>query len=227
QELHYETLIDDSAWAIRVAELLARGCIVGLFQGRMEFGPRALGNRSIVADPRDAGMIDALNRRIKGREGFRPFAPSVLEERAHEYFDVDGPAPYMTRVASVARAQHRSEDDRPVTRASGKGRATESGVDGLNLAARLRGRRSTIPAVTHIDRTARLQTVSQSANPRYHLLLRAFAERTGCPVLLNTSFNGADEPIVCSPADALTCFRRTGLDVLALGPLIVHRDRQG
>ncbi len=181
--LSYETIDDDHAWAERVAALVASEKVVGLFQGRMEFGPRALGNRSIVADPRSPAMQSVLNRKIKRRESFRPFAPSVLEDRAGDWFDLDRASPYMLRVAPVRG-------------------------DGL-------------PAVTHVDGSARVQTVGPDDNPRYHALLRAFEARTGCPVLVNTSFNVRGEPIVCTPEDACRCFLDTEMDALSLGPFLV------
>jgi len=193
----------------RAAELIANGMVVGWFQGRMEFGPRSLGARSILADARDAGMQSRLNHKIKFREGFRPFAPSVLSERAAEYFDFRGESPYMTFVAPVAPSHRKS--------------ARQTGATGL---ARVHDARSDIPAVTHLDYTARIQTVSRDENPVFHSLISAFAERTGCPVIVNTSFNVRGEPIVCTPADALACFARTGMDALVIGPFVVMREAQ-
>ncbi len=168
--------------AAETARLLADGKVVGWFQGRMEYGPRALGNRSILADPRRAEMKDTLNAKIKFREAFRPFAPAILAERVSEFFETDGAFPFMTVVLPV----------RP-------------------------GQRARIPAVTHADGTARLQTVEQAVNPRFHALLGEFDRLTGVPVLINTSFNLAGEPIVCSPEDAVSTFLRSGLDALVLG----------
>jgi carbamoyltransferase len=169
------------------AKHLANGKIVGWFQGRVEWGPRALGQRSILADPRRPEMKDILNRRIKHREIFRPFAPSILEEATGEFFEKTHPSPFMTFAYNV----------RPE-------------------------KRSVIPAPTHVDGTARLQTVSRNTNPLYWKLLRAFGDQTGVPVLLNTSFND-NEPIVCRPEEALDCFRRTQMDVLVMGNFILEK----
>ncbi|MEV6977967.1 carbamoyltransferase [Kitasatospora sp. NPDC093806] len=195
-----------------VAAALADGKVVGWFQGRMEFGPRALGARSILGDPRNADMQTTMNLKIKFRESFRPFAPSVLAEDAGEYFDLDQPSPYMLIVADVAEAQRIRPDAAETDRAAG-----------LDL---LKVRRSTIPAVTHVDGSARVQTVTAGNNPRYHRLLTAFKEATGCPVVVNTSFNVRGEPIVGSPEDAYTCFMRTGIDVLALGSFLLEKPGQ-
>ena len=192
----------------RASELLAAGQVLGWFQGRMEFGPRALGARSILADPRDAGMQSRLNLKIKFREGFRPFAPCVPIDKVSQYFDAACPSPHMTFVFPV-------RDDRrlrPPTEASGL--------------AKLQQPRSDIPAVTHVDYSARVQTVSSAANPALHALLTEFAALTGCDVLINTSMNVRGEPIVCSPADAVTCFARTGMDALCIGPYLVERAGQ-
>jgi len=170
----------------RVAESLARGGVVGWFQGRMEFGPRALGARSILADPRGPDMRDRINALVKKREAFRPFAPAVLEPRTAEHFDLDHPSPFMLETCQV-----------------------RSGLD--------------LPAITHVDRSARVQTVSEAQNPRFARLLEAFGRRTGCPILLNTSFNMKDEPIVCSPVDALLCMVRAQLDVLVMEDFLVDR----
>ena len=196
-ETHAEGAMEE-----RVAELLAEGMTVGWFQGRMEFGPRALGARSILADPRDAEAQRRVNLQVKFREGFRPFAPSVLAERAAEWFELEGESPYMLVVAPVRGAE------------PGQG-------EGL---ARLRDVRSRIPAVTHVDGSARIQTVAPDANPPYRRLLEAFERRTGCPVLLNTSLNVRGEPIVGTPAEALQCFLHTHLDAFALGPFVLVKD---
>jgi len=196
----------------RVAELIAGGNVVGWFSGRMEFGPRALGARSILADPRRPEMQSALNRRIKFREGFRPFAPSVLAEHAREWFELDVESPYMLLVAPVARARRLPVDE-----------ADERDLWGLD---RLHVARSEIPAVTHVDYTARVQTVTGEWNPAFRALLAAFHARTGCPVLVNTSFNVRGEPIVCTPADAYRCFMRTHLDHLVLGPFLLAKAAQ-
>ncbi len=193
----------------RVAAALAEGRVVGWFQGRMEYGPRALGARSILGDPRDPAMQSTMNLKIKFRESFRPFAPSVLAAEASRWFDLTQDSPYMLLVAEVA-AQRRL----PVDGGS---------VRGLDL---LKLPRSTIPAVTHVDGSARIQTVSTDANPDYARLLTAFARRSGCPVLVNTSFNVRGEPLVESPEDAYVCFMRTGIDVLAVGSFLLDKTDQ-
>jgi carbamoyltransferase len=200
----------DAALCEGVAELLAEGRIVGHFAGRMEFGPRALGNRSILADPRPPTMQATLNHQIKYRESFRPFAPAVLREHVHEYFDVPAGEdnPYMLFVAKL-RADKRV--------------AVDTGVRGLD---KLSQARSVIPAVTHVDDSARVQTVDPERNPRLHGILRAFAERTGCPVLVNTSFNVRGEPIVNTLAEAYRCFMSTGMDALVLQDVLLHRHEQ-
>jgi carbamoyltransferase len=183
--------LEDDALCEHVAGELAAGRLVFWFQGRMEWGPRALGNRSLLADPRREDMRAIINTKVKLREPFRPFAPSVTEERAQEYFDLKAAdSPFMACTVSV--------------RPSAKG---------------------VLPAVTHIDGTARVQTVARTANPKFHRLLDAFGERTGVPVLLNTSFN-VQEPIVCSPEDAVRCFLRTQVDWLVLGNLLIARPQE-
>ncbi|MHB8767223.1 MAG: carbamoyltransferase C-terminal domain-containing protein, partial [Deferrisomatales bacterium] len=186
--------------SVTAARALARGKTLGWFQGRLEFGPRALGNRSILADPRQPGMQQTLNRKVKLREGFRPFAPAVLEARAPEYFELDGPSSYMLFAAPVAAGQLL-----PVVE-------ERRGLEKLTV------QRSRLPAVTHVDGSARVQTVNRGQNEPFCRLLEAFEGETGCPVLVNTSFNVRGEPLVCSPADAVRCFTKTGLDALALGP---------
>lgn len=186
-EIRVSTAPDEDRLAADTAEAIARGEVVGWYQGRSEWGPRALGNRSIVADPRRGDMKDVLNLKIKRRESFRPFAPSVLEERTGEWFTIDYPDPFMIKVYPI----------RPE-------------------------KRSVVPAVTHVDGTGRLQTVSQRANPRYWKMIRAFEERTGVPMVLNTSFN-ENEPIVNTPAEALDCFLRTRMDRLVLGDVTLTR----
>ncbi len=208
QGLEAEEVADDEL-AGRVAGWIAEGKVVGWFQGRMEFGPRALGARSILGDPRSARMQEVMNLKIKFRESFRPFAPSVLVERASEWFDLDRPSPYMLLVAPVARQRWRGGGD------PGAGRP---------LLERLHAVRSEIPAVTHVDHSARVQTVDGSFNPAYRRLLEAFDRLTGCPVLINTSFNVRGEPIVATPADAVRCFQRTHLDALALGPFLMRKS---
>jgi carbamoyltransferase len=193
-----------------VADALAAGQVVGWFQGRTEFGPRALGNRSILGDPRDPTMQSRMNLKIKFRESFRPFAPSVTAEDAREYFRLTQDSPYMLLVADVAEDKRVAVPDGP--------RRT-----GLDL---LQQQRSVLPAVTHVDMSARVQTVAAQTHGRYHRLLRAFKERTGCPVLVNTSFNIRGEPIVNTPDDAVTCFRRTDIDLLAIGDFLLRKADQ-
>jgi carbamoyltransferase len=204
----YEELRTTSP-AEAAAELVASRQVVGWFQGRMEFGPRALGARSILADPRDPEMQSRLNQKIKFREGFRPFAPSVLHERAVEYFDMTGPAPYMTFVVPVAASHRRSPAEN-----------TGSGLP------RVHEVRSDIPAVTHLDYSARVQTVAKHENPVFHEMISSFESRTECPLVVNTSFNVRGEPIVCTPGDAFACFARTRLDALVIGPFLVKRGSQ-
>ena len=194
-----------------VADLLAAGKVVGLLQGRMEFGPRALGGRSILGDPRSPQMQSTMNLKIKFRESFRPFAPSVLREDVSEWFEHDGDSPYMLLTA-VVRSELRREMSEEEARLWG--------IEKLNVP------RSTIPAVTHVDYSARLQTVRQETNPLYHAILSAFRERTGCPVVVNTSFNVRGEPIVCTPRDAYLCFMRTEMDALVLENHVLLREEQ-
>ena len=195
----------------RAASDLADGKGLGWFQGRMEFGPRALGNRSIIADARSSSMQSALNLKIKYREFFRPFAPAVLREDVSDWFELDTDSPYMLLVADVAGRRRRA-----VT-AEERGRF---GIDKLNVP------RSEIPAVTHVDYSARIQTVHAETNPRFHALLSAFKQKTGCPVLVNTSFNVRGEPIVRTPEDAFHCFMGTELDALAVGNLYLQKSEQ-
>jgi carbamoyltransferase len=195
----------------RTAHALADGKAVGWFQGRMEFGPRALGNRSILADPRDPQMQKKLNLKVKYRESFRPFAPSVLREHVSEWFDIDVDSPYMLMVAPVHERRRRemtSEEQRLF------------GIDKLNVP------RSSVPAVTHVDYSARMQTVHRETNPLYHDLIGRFHRLTGCPVLVNTSFNVRSEPIVCTPEDAFRCFMGSEIDVLAAGSCYLIKDEQ-
>ncbi len=195
----------------RTARALAEGEVVGWFQGRMEFGPRALGARSILADPRSPEMQSTLNLKVKRRESFRPFAPSVRRESVAEWFDLDVDSPYMLLVAEVASARRL-----PTT-------PEQEGLDGIAL---LQVARSEIPAVTHVDYSARVQTVEQATDPMYHALLSAFERITGCPVLVNTSFNVRGEPIVCTPEDALRCFLTTSLDRLVVGSCMLTKESQ-
>ena len=195
----------------RTAHALADGKAVGWFQGRMEFGPRALGNRSILADPRDPQMQKKLNLKVKYRESFRPFAPSVLREHVSEWFDIDVDSPYMLMVAPV-HERHRREMTSEEQQLFG--------IDKLNVP------RSSVPAVTHVDYSARVQTVHRETNPLYHDLISRFHRLTGCPVLVNTSFNVRSEPIVCTPEDAFRCFMGSEIDVLAAGSCYLIKDEQ-
>jgi carbamoyltransferase len=188
QGLTYREL-GDEALADAAADLITKGNILGWYQGRFEWGPRALGNRSIVCDPRQASMKDHLNHRIKHREGFRPFAPSVLEERASDWFEMTGPSPFMLMTCQVKKEQQ-----------------------------------ARVPAITHVDGTARQQTVSKATNPKYWGLIHAFERKTGVPILVNTSFN-ENEPVVNTPEEGVSCFLRNDMDVLALGPFLVTKEK--
>ena len=205
------TSLPDDALFPRVADLLADEKVIGWFQGRMEFGPRALGARSIIGDPRSASMQSVMNLKIKYRESFRPFAPSVLAERVADYFEQKTATPYMLIVAPV-----RQDLRIPLTEA-------QQSLDGIE---RLKVARSRLPAITHVDYSARIQTVHRETNPRYHGLIRAFEARTGCGMLVNTSFNVRGEPIVCTPEDAYRCFMRTEMDYLVLQNFLLAKDEQ-
>jgi carbamoyltransferase len=207
----YQRVDNEDGLCEKIAGLIAGGKVVGWMQGRMEFGPRALGNRSILGDARNPDMQTTMNLKIKFRESFRPFAPIVLAERSSEYFELKPgeESPYMLLVAGV-------RNDKRVAETVG----ASQGVD------RVRGIRSVVPAVTHVDHSARIQTVDAGRNPRLYKLLKAFEERTGCPVMVNTSFNVRSEPVVCSPDDALRCFLATGLDVLVIGNFVLLKDQQ-
>jgi carbamoyltransferase len=205
------TLIEDEReWAGGIAELVADGGVVGLFTSRMEFGPRALGHRSIIGDPRSPEMQSVMNLKIKYRESFRPFAPAVLAERAADWFDLDVESPYMMLVAPVSSAL----------------RSPNGGPPSDDLREWVNEVRSQIPAVTHVDYSARLQTVNREQSPAFHEILTAFEARTGCPVLINTSFNVRGEPIVCTPEDAYRCFMRTEMDHLVLGRHLLSKANQ-
>lgn len=203
--------LDDVELVDRVARLLAEEKVVGWFRGRMEFGPRALGARSILGDARSPRMQAQMNLKIKFRESFRPFAPSVLREHVAEYFDLEAESPYMLQVAQVARAQQLPPP---------AGAEALWGIEKLNVP------RSRIPAVTHVDYSARVQTVNPERHGLYHALIRRFYELTGCPVVVNTSFNVRGEPIVCTPEDAYRCFMFTHIDVLVLGNFLLLKERQ-
>ena len=194
-----------------VADLLADGKVVGWFQGRMEYGPRALGGRSILGDPRNPEMQKKLNLKIKYREGFRPFAPSIAAEAVSDYFIQDRPSPYMLLVAPVAEALRFPLPD---------------GYWQMPMFDRLYVNRSKLPAITHVDFSARIQTVHQATNPRYHQLITTFGQRHGCPVVVNTSFNVRGEPIVCTPEDAYRCFMRTEMDYLVVGDCLFAKEGQ-
>lgn len=204
-------LLDDEALISASAETLADGKALGWFQGRMEFGPRALGGRSILGDARSPTMQSALNLKVKFRESFRPFAPSVLREEVSDWFDLESDSPYMLLVADIANKRRRAMTDE------------ESQLFGI---AKLNVPRSEIPAVTHVDYSARIQTVHHETNPRYHALISAFKQRTGCPVLVNTSFNVRGEPIVCTPEDAFHCFMGTEIEALAIGNCFLLKENQ-
>ena len=177
----------------------------------MEFGPRALGSRSILADPRSIKTQKQLNLKVKFRESFRPFAPSILKTKSSDWFNLDHESPYMLFVADL------KEDKRvPMT-------ATETSLFGIE---KLNIRRSEVPAITHVDYSARVQTVDEKTNPKYHKLLTEFYAQTGCPILVNTSFNVRGEPVVCSPIDAFKCFMGTGVELLVIGNLVLYKDEQ-
>jgi len=208
--LPYQRL-SDAELPERVAQLICDHEVVGLFQGRMEFGPRALGNRSIIGDARSAKMQSVLNLKIKYRESFRPFAPSCLEERIGDFFEIDRPSPYMLLVAQVRRE-----------------RCLEPQGDAAKLSVieRINQPRSDVPAITHMDYSARIQSVANSTNPRYHAIIKAFEEMTGYGIIINTSFNVRGEPIVCTPEDAYRCFMRTEMDSLVMGNLVLRKKDQ-
>jgi carbamoyltransferase len=206
----FEVVDDEPVLLERTAQALADGRAVGWFQGRMEYGPRSLGNRSILADPRNREMQRTLNLKVKYRESFRPFAPAVLAEDVSDWFELDRPSPYMLLVADVGQRR----------------RVEPNGADRLDGLDKLKVIRSEIPAVTHVDYSARVQTVHRETNPRFHALLGAFKAKTGCPVLVNTSFNVRGEPIACSPEDAFRCLMGTEIEMLVVGNCILYKDRQ-
>jgi len=194
-----------------LAKILAGENVVGWFQGRMEFGPRALGGRSIIGTPKSEKMQTTMNLKIKYRESFRPFAPSVLEERVSDYFVHEGESPYMLVVAPIQEKLRieLTEEQKQLF-----------GIEKLKL------KRSELPAITHVDYSARVQTVSAKTNPRFHALLKAFEDETGCAVLVNTSFNVRGEPIVCTPEDAYRCFMRTEMDYLVVEDFVLEKSQQ-
>lgn len=205
------TVLSDCMLLRTCVDVLTEGKALGWFQGRMEFGPRALGSRSILGDPRSPTMQSVLNLKVKYRESFRPFAPSVLSEDVSEWFELDRESPYMLLVADVAKCRRRAMTD---------AEQNLFGIEKLNVP------RSEIPAVTHVDYSARIQTVHRETNPRYYALLSMFKERCGCPVLVNTSFNVRGEPIVCTPGDAFRCFMGTEIDALAIGNCFLRKEGQ-
>lgn len=205
------TVQSDEETIEKTATALTEGKAIGWFQGRMEFGPRALGGRSILGDPRDPNMQKTLNLRVKYRESFRPFAPSVLREDVADWFDHDGDSPYMLMVANVSEDQRRE-----MTEAE----QALFGIDKLNVP------RSSIPAITHVDYSARIQTVHEETNPRYYALIKSFKDKTGCPIVINTSFNVRGEPIVCTPEDAFRCFMGSGIEVLVIGNCYLAKEEQ-
>jgi carbamoyltransferase len=213
--------LDDGELMPRVAQLLEEGKVIGWYQGRMEFGPRALGNRSILGDARSPVMQETLNLKIKFRESFRPFAPSVLRERVADFFELNQQSPYMLLVAPVKQALRLNDQSCSRGPAGRSGLTQEGGP--RDFLARLKTPRSTLPAITHVDYSARVQTVAAGDNPRFHWLLSEFEKNTGCAVLVNTSFNVRGEPPVCTPEDAFRCFLRTGMDFLVLGNFLVEK----
>jgi len=213
-DIPFHAIEDASQRNERIASELADGKVVGFLSGRMEFGPRSLGGRSILGDPRNAESQTVMNLKIKYRESFRPFAPSVLRDKCGEYFDIDVPSPYMLLVAPVEQGRCKAMD-----------RSAFDGGDD-DLLSVVRQTRSDIPAVTHFDYSARVQTVDEETNPAYHSLIEEFERQTGCAVLVNTSFNVRGEPIVCSPQDAYRCFMRTEMDVLVLADCVLFKEEQ-
>ena len=205
KKLSENELIDE------VATALVDEKVVGWMQGRMEFGPRALGGRSIIADPCSPVMQKQLNLKVKYRESFRPFAPSVLREDVSEWFEHESDSPYMLLVADVQKDKRRAmtPDEEALF-----------GIDKLNVP------RSSVPAITHVDYSSRIQTVHADTNPRYHAVISKFKEKSGCPLVVNTSFNVRGEPIVCTPTDAFKCFMGTEMDVLAVGNYLLYKKQQ-
>jgi len=204
-------LLSDEDIPEKIADLIADQKVIGWFQGRMEFGPRALGNRSILGDARSPKMQETMNLKIKFRESFRPFAPTVIKERASDYFEIDRESPYMLLVAPVKKEIRRETSDE---------QRNLFGLEKLHVV------RSNIPAVTHVDYSARLQTVNKNDNPLYHQMISKFDEKYDCPVIINTSFNVRGEPIVCTPEDAYLCFMRTNMDYLIMGNFLIEKKEQ-
>jgi carbamoyltransferase len=210
QKIPFTELTDDEL-PEKIADLIEAGKVIGWFYGRMEFGPRALGARSIIGDARSPEMQELMNLKIKFRESFRPFAPSVLREKASDWFELESESPYMLLVAPVAKNRRR------------KMTAEQETLFGLE---KLLAIRSEIPAVTHVDYSARVQTVTEDHQPMYYRMIKQFAENSGCPVIINTSFNVRGEPIVATPADAFTCFMRTNMDYLLVGNFLLEKKEQ-
>jgi carbamoyltransferase len=202
--------LDSDKRARTIAELISEGKIIGHMSGRMEFGPRALGARSIIGDARRQDTQTVMNLKIKYRESFRPFAPTVLEEKASEYFETDRPSPYMLLVANVRKER----------------RLPQPSKGEIPMMERLKVKRSDIPAITHLDYSARLQTVNKKDKPDYHAIIAEFEKLTGCAVIVNTSFNVRGEPIICTPEDAYRCFMRTEMDVLVIEDFILLKEEQ-
>ena len=194
-----------------VTDELADGKAIGWMQGRMEFGPRALGNRSILGDPRSENMQKQLNLKVKFRESFRPFAPSILREKLTDWFDLKSPSPYMLIVAKL-------NNNKRV-----KSKKNQKQLFGIEL---MNSKRSVVPAITHVDNSARIQTVDKKVHPKYHSLIKRFEQKTNCPILVNTSFNVRGEPIVCTPSDAMRCFMGTDLDCLVIGNFFLRKEDQ-
>ena len=206
----YEKL-NDMDLTEKIADLIAENNVIGWFQGRMEFGPRALGSRTIIGDARSSDMQKTMNLKIKYRESFRPFAPSVRAENISDYFEIDRESPYMLLVANLKK-------DRQVSMSMEEN--SYFGLDKLNVV------RSELPAITHVDYSARIQSVNKTTNPRYHEMLTKFNNKYGCPVIVNTSFNVRGEPIVCTPRDAYLCFMRTEMDYLTMGNFLLNKKKQ-
>ena len=206
--MSYSKLTDEEM-IDKVADLIASENVIGWFQGRMEFGPRALGGRSIIGDARSTEMQKTMNLKIKFRESFRPFAPTIIEEQISNFFEIDRKSPYMLLVAPVKKELWKENNQ-----------GDALGLDKLNVV------RSEIPAITHVDYSARIQSVNKNVNPKYHAIINKFYEKTGCPVIINTSFNVRGEPIVCTPEDAFLCFMRTNMDYLVLGNFILDKKEQ-
>jgi carbamoyltransferase len=203
--------LNDHELPKRIADLIAKEKVIGWFEGRMEFGPRALGSRSIIGDARSPKMQETMNLKIKFRESFRPFAPSVLADRISDYFDIDSESPYMLLVAQVKEKHliNINHEDKKL-----------SGLKKLYLV------RSDIPAITHVDNSARIQSVNKATNPLYYEMISQFEKEYGCPVIINTSFNVRGEPIVCTPEDAYGCFMRTNMDYLVIGNFLLDKAKQ-